>query len=144
VIIKGIFLGLLAQITFALGFILIAQATTPKNQLLRTSLIISFAGMIAIAVIVYYITEFVSLVYFNKKDLVYLAIGAILVLMLGEGLYIKGIYDSDVTTVSYTALAYPAIVLIIESIMGRHKLTIQDLLGFIVLAIGFIIIVSKR
>jgi hypothetical protein len=53
---------------------------------------------------------------------------------------------SNMTTISYTMLAFPVVSLVLELVLGRIKLSslgIHDLAGFALLVAGYVIIVSK-
>ena len=142
--IKGILLGLASHIAFTVGFLFISQATFVKNQLLKTMLSLCFSAVL-VAIIVAYLflsgAEEASLL--QHKDLRYLALGSVLVLVVGDTLFIAGLSASNVTVMTYTALASPAVALLLEASLGRIRLTPRDLLGFALLALGFIVIARR-
>jgi drug/metabolite transporter (DMT)-like permease len=65
-------------------------------------------------------------------------------LLIGEVFYITGISSSNVTTVSYTALAYPVVALLFDSVRGRAIMTTQDIIGFAFVSIGFLVLASRN
>jgi uncharacterized membrane protein len=104
------------------------------------------SGIIAFIIVVFFSlsgTENLSSI--NKKDWFYLVTGSLFVLVIGYILYIAGLSASNVTTMAYTALAYPALALLIEIMLGKIKvsnLTIQEIAGFFFLVVGYIFLGS--
>ncbi len=140
---QGVLLGLLAQMAFAIGFTLIGIADTFRNTVVKTSLAIVMASVICLVTLIILRgqTDFHAV---SAKHWVYVSIGAVVALFIGETLFITGIAKSNVTAVAYTALAYPVMSLAVESALGRASLTLRDGVGFVFLCIGFIIIVSRK
>src|SRR2546423_317223 len=131
--IKGLIFGLLAQIVVAVGFTLIGSIKGIKNDLFKTMLILCIGGVIA-TVAAFYLqasghSQFVAL---SGSDLLFLILGSILVFVVGEFLYIAGLSASNLTTMSFTALAYPVAALVLDLILRRITLssfTLRDILG---------------
>jgi len=141
---KGLILGLAAQVATTIGFIFIAQATFVKNPVLRTTLSVCVSGVLAFGIVAYFFlsgAEDISVL--RDKHMIYLAAGSVLVLIIGDSLLIAGISVSNVTTVAYASLARPAVALILETLLGRTTMTIQDFVGFLMLAAGFILISTR-
>ena len=141
---KGLILGLAAQVAATVGFLFIAQATFIKSPVLRTSLSVCLSGILALGIVAYFfLSGAEDLSVLGNKQLIYLAIGSVLLLIVGDSLFIAGISASNVTTVAYSSLARPAVALILETLLGRATLTIQDLVGFVLLAAGFVLISTR-
>jgi drug/metabolite transporter (DMT)-like permease len=142
---KGLVLGLVAQVAFTIGFIFIAHATFTKNPLLKTTLNLCFSGALAFAIVAdFFLSGAEDVSVLGHKHMLFLAIGSVLVLIIGDGLFIEGISVSNVTTVAYTSLARPAVALILETLLGRTTVTIQDFAGFVLPAAAFILISTRR
>lgn len=145
---KGIVLGLLTQVVSAIGMVFIANVTTIKNDVLKASLTLCFGGVVALGIATYLFlsgTEPLSL--FGSKDMLYLAIGSMIAFPVGHILYMAGLSASNVTTMAYTALAFPVVSLILELVLGRIKLTaltVHDWVGFALLVAGYVIMISKK
>jgi len=141
---RGILLGLAAQVAFALGFVSINQASSVKNQILTTSVVLCFAGSVAVVFIAYFVLiGDGNLKSIELRQWVYLGVGSLLALVIGELFFIWGMAASNVTTVGYTALAYPVIALTIEWVQGKVSVTWRDMVGFLLLAAGFVLVSSK-
>ena len=143
---KGIMLGLLMQVISTIGYLLIAEVTAVKNELLKASLTSCFAGVVALVIAAYLVlsgTEQLSSL--GLRDTLYLAIGSALGIVVAQAMYFAGISASNLTTVAYTMLAYPVIAMIGELILGRVELaslTVRDFAGFALLVGGYVIMVS--
>lgn len=143
--VKGIVLGLFAQVAFVVGFTFIDQTVAIKSQIVKTSLVLCFSGVAAVPIATYFFLsskEYLSILV--QKDLLYLALGSVFALLIGEVFYITGISSSNVTTVSYTALAYPVVALLFDSVRGRAIMTTQDIIGFAFVSIGFLVLASRN
>jgi hypothetical protein len=82
----------------------------------------------------------------QPKEYVYIAVGSIMVMFVAQVVYFFGVQASNMTTMSYTMLAFPFISLIMELVLGRIKLSslgIRDLVGFGLLVAGYVVMVSK-
>jgi drug/metabolite transporter (DMT)-like permease len=145
---KGIVLGMLYNVVVAIGFVLIGSVTTVKHDVFKACLMLCIAGSIALGMSIYFLLSGkVSMTSLDTQSLLYLALGSVLVLVVGDALYVTGLSASNATTLGYAALAYPAVTLIIEVFAKRisiHDLTLKDLLGFLFLAIGFLLISSSK
>jgi len=144
---KGIFLGILLQCISATGYLVIINVTSIKNEWFRTGLMIFFAGIVALIVAGYtVISGKQHLSAIQPKEYVIIAIGSIMVMFVAQVVYFFGVQASNMTTMSYTMLAFPVVSLILELIMGRVKLSslgMYDLIGFALLVAGYVVIVSK-
>lgn len=141
---KGILFGLIAQVAFAIGFVFISQVTQIQNQLLKACLNLCISAVFTCAVVGYfYFVNAENLTVLSRKSLWLLGIGSLLVLVVGDTFFIAGISASNVNTVAYTSLARPAIALLLEFILGKVTLTLRDLIGFVLLAAGFIVISTR-
>ncbi len=144
---KGIFLGILLQCISATGYMVIVNVTSIKNEWFRTGLMIFFAGIVAIIVAGYtVISGQQQLSSIQPKEYIYIAIGSIMVMFVAQVIFFFGVKASSMTTMAYTMLAFPIISLILELIMGRVKLSslgMYDLIGFILMATGNVVFVSK-
>jgi len=144
---KGIFLGILLQCISATGYLVIVNVTSIKNEWFRTGLMIFFAGIVALIVAGYaVISGKQQLSAIQPKEYITIAIGSIMVMFVAQVVYFFGVQASNMTTMSYTMLAFPVISLILELILGRVKLSslgMYDLIGFVLLVAGYVVIVSK-
>jgi len=144
---KGIFLGILLQCISAAGYLVIVNVTSIKNEWFRTGLMICFAGIVALIVMVYTVlTGKQQLSAIQPKEYITIAIGSIMVMFVAQVIFCFGVEASSVTTMSYTMLAFPIISLILELILGRVKLSslgMYDLIGFVLMAAGYVVFVSK-
>jgi len=113
----------------------------------RIGRISSFPGVVALIVTVYTVASGQQqLSAIQPKEYIIIAIGSILVMFVAPAIYFFGVQASNMTTMAYTVLAYPIIVLILELVVGRVKLSslgIHDLAGFALLVVGYVVIVSK-
>jgi len=141
-------LGLLMQVISTVGYLLIAEVTAVKNELLKASLTSCFSGIVALIIIAYLVlsgTE--QLASLGVRDTVYLATGSALGIVVAQAMYFAGISASNLTTVAYTMLAYPVIAMIAEVILGRVELaslSIRDFAGFALLVAGYVVMVSGK
>ena len=144
---KGIFLGILLQCISATGYLVIVNVTSIKNEWFRTGLMIFFAGIVALIVAGYaVISGKQQLSAIQPKEYITIANGSIMVMFVAQVVYFFGVQASNMTTMSYTMLAFPVISLILELILGRVKLSslgMYDLIGFVLLVAGYVVIVSK-
>jgi drug/metabolite transporter (DMT)-like permease len=145
--VKGILLGILMQLVSAVGYLVIVNVTSIKNEWFRTGLMICFASVVALIVTGYMvISGQQQLSAIKPKEYVYIAVGSVVVMFLAQVVYFLGVQASNMTIMSYTMLAFPVISLILELVLGRIKLSslgIHDLAGFALLVAGYIVIMSK-
>ena len=145
--VKGILLGILTQLISVVGYLVIVNVTSIKNEWFRTGLMICFASVVALVVTGYtVISGQQSLSAIKPKEYVYIAIGSVVVMFIAQVVYFFGVQASNMTTMSYTMLAFPFISLILELVLGRIKLSslgIHDLAGFALLIAGYVVIMSK-
>ena len=145
--IKGILLSILMQCISVVGYLLIANVTTIKNEVFRTGLMICFACIVALIAMGY--TMFSGqqrLAEIRAKDYLYIAIGSILVMFVAQVIYFVGVQAANMTTMAYTMLAFPMISLIAELVLGRIRLSslgMYDLIGFVLMVAGYVVFVSK-
>ncbi len=120
---------------------------THKNEWFRTGLMIFFAGIVALIVAGYtVISGQQRLSAIQPKEYIYIAIGSIMVMFVAQVIFFFGVKVSSMTTMAYTMLAFPIISLILELILGKVKLSslgIYDLVGFTLMAAGYVVFVSK-
>ena len=144
---KGILLGILVQCISVVGYLIIANVTSIKSEVFRTSLMIVFAGVIALIAMAYVMLAGQQrLAAIRARDYVYIAIGSILVMFVAQVIYFVGVQAANMTTMAYTMLAFPMISLIVELVLGRIKLSslgIHDLVGFALMVAGYSVFVSK-
>jgi drug/metabolite transporter (DMT)-like permease len=144
---KGILLGILLQCVSATGYMVIVNVTSIKSEWFRTGLMIVFAGTVALIVAGYtVISGKQELSAIQPKEYIYIAIGSIMVMFVAQVIFFFGVKVSSMTTMAYTMLAFPIISLILELILGRVKfssLGLYDLVGFILMATGYLVFVSK-
>lgn len=146
--IKGLILGLVAQAVVAVGFTLIGSVKGIKSDLFKTMLILCTGSVIA-AVAIFYLqaSGHIQLVALSGSDILFLILGSILILVVGEFLYIAGLSASNLTTMSFTVLAYPIAALALDLMLRRITLssfTVRDILGIGLSVIGFILLVKKE
>jgi hypothetical protein len=145
--IKGILLGILTQSISAVGYLVIVNVASIKSEWFRTSLMVCFAGVVALIVTGYMVASGQQqLSAIQPKEYILIAIGSIMVMFVAQVIYFFGVQASNITTMAYTMLAFPFISLILELVLGRIKLSslgIHDLAGFALLVAGYVIIVSK-
>lgn len=144
---SGLILGLLYQVVVAVGFIWVAGVARDTNPVLKASIMLGIAGVVASIVLLSFgvarRSEFAAI---SFPDLLHLSVGAILVLVVGEILYIAGLSASNATTMAYTALAFPAVCLVLDVMLRRisiSSLTLQDYAGMLFLAVGFSLISAR-
>src|SRR5258708_10617467 len=87
-------------------------------------LILCTGGVIA-AVATFYLqaSGHIQLVALSGSDILFLILGSILILVVGEFLYIAGLSASNLTTMSFTALAYPIAALAFDLVLRRITLS---------------------
>ncbi len=145
--VKGILLGILVQCISAVGYLVIVNVTSIKSELFRSGLMICFASVVALIVTGYTVLSGQQqLSAIQTKEYVYIALGSIMVMFVAQVVYFFGVQASNMTTMSYTMLAFPIISLILELVLGRVKLSslgIRDLVGFGLLVAGYVVIMSK-
>jgi drug/metabolite transporter (DMT)-like permease len=142
--VKSIVVGLIAQVVLAVAFLAITEVTFAKNQVFKATLLHSIAGLVACLIVaLFFLPDLASSMTLAYRGAWYLVLLAGVSLVVGDILLIIGISLSNVTAVAYTALAYPGIVLILETLLGRTAPTWQDLAGFVFLAIGFILVANR-
>ena len=143
---RGIMLGLLMQCMSAVGYLVIVGVTSIKSELLRTSLMIIPASIVALAVIAYTLSSGQQLSAIQAREYVYIAIGSVMVMFVAQALFFFGVQLSNMTTMTLTLLALPFITLLLELSLGRIKLSslgMHDLIGFILISIGYVVYVTK-
>lgn len=145
---RGILFGLLYQLVVAVGFIWVAGLARDTNSILKANLMVCIAGVVAFLIVLFFAlfrdTEFST---FSRSDLLQLGFASLLILVVGESVYLLGLSASNATTMGYTALAFPAICLALDVVTRRipfSSLTIRDYAGFLFLVIGFALISSRR
>jgi drug/metabolite transporter (DMT)-like permease len=82
----------------------------------------------------------------QAKEFVYIVIGSIMVMFVAQALFFFGVQASNITTMALTLLAFPFISLVLELVLGRVKLSslgLHDLVGFILIALGYVVYISK-
>lgn len=139
----GIFYGLLAQVAFIGGYIFINRSVSVSNATTKIFLVLGMAGTIAlISTGIMASTGTFSFQSIPKRHWLFLFMGAMLTMIIGQLLYMKGIERIGIATISYTALAYPLIALFTESLLGNYTLSWRDAVGFVLLAAGFLVVTS--
>ena len=145
--VKGILLGILMQCISVVGYLVIANVTSIKSEVFRTSLMIVFAGVVALIAMGYTVFSGQQrLSAIRIREYVYIAIGSILVMFVAQVIYFVGVQAASMTTIAYTVLAFPLLSLIAELILGRivlSSLGIHDLIGFVLMVAGYVVFVSK-
>jgi len=149
--ITGIILGLLAQLSFAVGLAFINQADFGVNQyFIKSNLVLLFSGFISLLILVFlYATAGGNLSFVNWKNCKWLLIGSFLLLVVGEYFFIKGASVSGITTVAFTALAFPIIALLIDYATSRFignetpLVGLKHIIGFVFVVVGFIIYTTE-
>jgi len=145
---KGIFLGLVAQFIFALGLVFIKQASFTESQnLLKSSLVLMFAGLISVLIVAYlFWSKPENFSVLNTNNTLYLVVGALFLFIIGDYLYIRGMSESNATAVALTAIAFPLFALLIEyaelKFFGKTipSLKMQHIIGFFSLVAGYTLI----
>lgn len=144
---KGIILGILMQFISALGYLIVVNVASIKNEWFRTGLMICCAGVVAICVAAYMVfTGQQQLSAILPKEYILIAISSILVMFVAQLLFFWGIKASNMTTMALTLLAFPFIILILEIAVGRMELSslgAREILGFALIAGGYIVYASK-
>ncbi|MCP4543018.1 MAG: EamA family transporter [Chloroflexi bacterium] len=145
--IKGIVLGILVQFISVVGYLVIVNVTSIKSELFRSGVMICFASVVALIVTAYTVLSGQQqLSEIQPKEYVYIAVGSIMVMFVAQVVYFFGVQASNMTTMSYTMLAFPFVSLIMELILGRVKLSslgVRDFVGFGLLVTGYVVIMSK-
>ena len=144
---KGVWLGILMQSISAVGYLVIVNVTSIKSELFRSGVMICFASVVALIVTGYTVASGQQqLSAIQTREYIYIAVGSIMVMFVAQTVYFYGVQVSNMTTMAYTILAFPIISLVMELILGRIKLSslgVHDLAGFVLLAAGYVVIVSK-
>jgi hypothetical protein len=82
------------------------------------------------------------------RDVVLLSMRSVLVLVIGEFMYIVGLRYSNLTTMSYTALAFPAVAIVLDVFLRREAISSlfapHSLIGIALLVVGFLLLMSGR
>ncbi|MCI5157947.1 MAG: hypothetical protein D3906_05800 [Candidatus Electrothrix sp. AUS1_2] len=147
VMIKGLMLGLLAQVFFSFGLVFVNQSTFDKIQnLIKSNIII--VTIVPFLFIISYCVFFSflrSYDFYNSINSVYLLIASLFLLIAGEYFFIRGASFSSITTVSLTALAFPIVITFVEymksMIFGQEPpvIEIRQVVGFLFIGAGFVI-----
>ena len=144
---RSILFGLLYQFVVAVGLVWIAEVARDANSVIKANVMLIVAGIFAFLILLSFAlvcrTEFSAL---SRSDVFHLGFGAILILVVGESVYLTGLSGSNATTMAYTCLAFPAICLTLDVAMRRIPLssvTLRDCAGIVFLAIGFALIASR-
>ena len=144
---RSILFGLLYQFVVAVGLVWIAEVARDANSVIKENVMLIVAGIFAFLILLSFAlvcrTEFSAL---SRSDVFHLGFGAILILVVGESVYLTGLSGSNATTMAYTCLAFPAICLTLDVAMRRIPLssvTLRDCAGIVFLAIGFALIASR-
>jgi hypothetical protein len=69
-----------------------------------------------------------------------------MVMFVAQLIFFFGVDEANMTTMAYTMLAFPIISLILELIVGRVKISslgLYDLIGFVLMVVGYVVFVSK-
>jgi len=145
--VKGLVLGLVFQVVVAVGWTLIGNITDIKSDLFKTMLILCVGGVIAVAVVLYLqLSGRSQLVTLSGRVILFLILGSILILVVGEFLYVAGLSASNLTTMALTALAYPIVALVLDLVLRRVALssfTLRDFVGIGLSVMGFILLVYR-
>ncbi len=145
--VKGLMLGLLMQYISATGYLVIVNVTSIKNEWFRTGLMIIPAGLVALLVTSYTVfSGKQQLSAILPREYITIAIGSIMVMFVAQALFFFGVQAANMTTMALTLLAFPFISLLLELALGRMKLSslgIYDLVGFILIAVGYVVFISK-
>jgi drug/metabolite transporter (DMT)-like permease len=142
---QGIILGIAAQFALAAGFAFVNDAFTATNQLFKTMLMVGIAGLVAATIALFlWSWQPTILPTLSLRQWLAFAGGALLALTVGETLFISAIAASNLTTVGYTALAYPIAAILVDSLRGKGSFTTRDAIGLVFLTIGFSILTTKK
>ena len=144
---RGIVLGISAQLLSAVGYLFIVRVVAIKSELLRACLVICISAAVALVIVAYLILSGSERLSLNTRDVLYLALGSVLVMIVAQTVWFVGLSASSMTAMTYTMLAYPIIAMILELAIGRMKLsalTWRDLVGFGLLAVGYVVLISKK
>jgi drug/metabolite transporter (DMT)-like permease len=145
--VKGLVLGLVFQVVVAVGWALIGSITGIKNDLLKAMLVVCVASVVAVAVVLYLqVSGRSQLATLSGSDLLFLVLGSIFVLVIGQILYLLGLSASNLTTMGLTALAYPIVALVLDLVLRRIALssfTVRDFVGIGLVVVGFILLIFR-
>ena len=136
----GITLGLLTQLFIAIGFVVFLKAVQ-YHYIPKISLTLIVDAIIATVILIWY-ADVVSNI--PLSDIIKIGIGGVLALLVGNIVFFWGIHTTNATTVGMAGLSFPIFVIIIELIMGHYTPTDKDLLGFILLAVGYVILTMRK
>lgn len=144
--IKGLLLGLLAQVFFAFGLVFINQSTFDKIQnIIKSNIFIvtSVSFLFALSCfLVFYFSRTHEI--FNSLISIYYLLISLFLLIVGEYFFIRGATFSSITTVSLTALAFPVVITFVEYmkclILGQEPPVIEtkQIIGFLFIGAGFV------
>jgi drug/metabolite transporter (DMT)-like permease len=139
-------LGLLAQACFAVGFSFVAAFIAKERvhlheELTRTVLVLCFGTVLAFVVAFsVWATGAVGFGMFKLDSWAWLAAGAIVAILVGEVFYLAGISARNLTTVSYTSLAFPVFAFAIDWWRGKAEISVKDFIAFALMCAGFILL----
>lgn len=144
---RGILFGLLYQIVVAIGLIWVAGVARGASPAIKANVMLCAAGGVGLLLLAgLYAVRGADFEAISRSDVLQLAAASLLILVIGEALYLYGLAASSATTMAYTALAFPAICLIIEVALRRvpiSSLTLRDYAGMALLAVGFALLASR-
>lgn len=144
---KGILLGLGYQLTVAVGLVWVAGIARGASPILKANIMLGLGGLFAFVILgatALFRSHEMSV--FTRGDVLHLALGAILILVIGESLYISGLSSTNATSMAFTALGFPAICLALEVALGRVSPTsfgVREYLGVALLVVGFVLVVPR-
>ena len=104
------------------------------------------ASVIALIVIAYTAASGQQLSAIQPREYLVITVGSVMVMFVAQAIFFYGVHLSSLTTMTITLLALPFITLALELFLGRIKpssLGLRDLLGFVLITLGYAVYVSK-
>ncbi|SRR6266487_2426497 len=139
---RAIILGVLSQFTFALSVFILDRKLADVNPFLLNFLLAGFGAVLLLPVLL--LTPSWPIIS-DARILGWIILTAFFFIALGEMLYVAGVLSAkmagDLRPFALTSLFLPIFLAVLE--IQRNPLDRRFLIGFLVMAIGFAIIVTR-
>jgi drug/metabolite transporter (DMT)-like permease len=128
--------------TFLLALVFFINLAIRATPFTRLTLALAIASVFA--TLLWFYKNHFSFPSLPANNILYISIGAILALVLGEMFFIKSIATSGVTIAALTSLTLPFVAAILELIFYSRTFSIYEVVGMLLLVVGTVVLVLGK
>lgn len=132
----GLFLIILAQVSFAIGGIIIRKYLEGYNSYVVTSFMLLTSALVFAPMLFYFKSQLMAI---PSKGIWFMLLASLFWIVIAEILYIKGFQQApSITLASLMTLFYPLFSTILGILILHERLTIKTIIAGILMVSGFV------